>query len=331
MSSITSLISGGGGGGTPVNSIVRLSVGGEIEYTDEFGGVYLKTGNFILTDESTYPDAYFGPNIGAASFTQLFSVSAQETAPTGIAFNNDGTKMFIVGYTGDDVNEYALSTGFDVSTASFTDSFSVAAQDNVPVDIAFNNDGTKMFIVGFTGKDVNEYSLSTGFDVSTASFTDSFSVSAQETSPEGIAFNNDGTKMYIVGTGGDRVYEYALSTGFDVSTASFTNSFSVSSQETDPAGIAFNNDGTKMYIVGYNGKEVNEYVLSTGFDVSTASFTQLFSVSAQENDPAGIAFNNDGTKMFIVGLNGQEINEYDILSIMGEPNNTGVNDYLKLK
>jgi hypothetical protein len=38
---------------------------------------------------------------------------------TGIAFNTDGTKMFIVGDTGDDVNEYALSTAFDVSVQAY--------------------------------------------------------------------------------------------------------------------------------------------------------------------------------------------------------------------
>jgi photosystem II stability/assembly factor-like uncharacterized protein len=331
MSSITSLISGGGGGGTPVNSIVRLSVGSQIEYTDEFGGVYLKTGNFILTDEATYPDAYFGPNIKAASFTDSFSVAAQESEPKGIAFNNDGTKMFIVGTDGDDVNEYALSTGFDVSTASFTQLFSVSSQDTAPTDIAFNNDGTKMFIVGDAGNDVNEYALSTGFDVSTASFTDSFSVAGGDESPTGIAFNNDGTKMFIVGTVGDRVNVYALATGFDVSTASSTIIFSVSAQETSPTGIAFNNDGTKMFIVGSSGDRVNEYWLYTGFDVSTASFTDSFSVSAQEGLPQGIAFNNDGTKMFIVGDVGNDVNEYDILSIMGETTDTGANDYLKLK
>jgi hypothetical protein len=37
--------------------------------------------------------------------------------------------MFVVGYTGDDVNEYSLSTGFDVSSASYFQSFSVAAQE----------------------------------------------------------------------------------------------------------------------------------------------------------------------------------------------------------
>ena len=41
--------------------------------------------------------------------------------------------------------------------------------------------------------------LITGFDVSTASFSDTFSVSAQEISPNDIAFNTNGTKMFIVG------------------------------------------------------------------------------------------------------------------------------------
>ena len=106
--------------------------------------------------------------------------------------------MFIVGSNGDDVNEYTLTTGFDVSSASYSQNFSVASQETAPSGIAFNTDGTKMFIVGETGDDVNEYTLSTGFDVSTASYVDSFSVSAQETTPTGVCFNADGTKCLLL-------------------------------------------------------------------------------------------------------------------------------------
>jgi 6-phosphogluconolactonase (cycloisomerase 2 family) len=253
-----------------------------------------------------------GFDVSTASFVDSFSVADQETQPQGIAFNTDGTKMFIVGITGDDVNEYTLSTGFDVSTASFVDSFSVSAQETNPLDIAFSNDGTKMFIPGETGQDVNEYTLSTGFDISTASFVDSFSVSAQDTAPAGIAFSTDGTKMFILGQAGQDVNEYTLSTGFDVSTATFVDSFSVATEETTPQGIAFNTDGTKMFIVGSDGDDVNEYTLSTGFDVSTASFVDSFSVSAQETFPRGIAFNTKGTKMFVVGQTGDDVNEYSV-------------------
>ena len=111
-----------------------------------------------------------------------------------------------------------LFTSSAQATTSFVDSFSVAAQESLSTDVTFNNDGTKMFVTGNSGDDVNEYTLSTGFDVSTASFVDSFSVAAQETSPTGIAFNNDGTKMFVTGFSGDDVNEYTLSVGFDLNT-----------------------------------------------------------------------------------------------------------------
>jgi len=229
-------------------------------------------------------------DVSTASFVDSFSVTAQETGPTGLAFSSDGAKMFVVGVTGDDVNEYTLSTPFDVSTASFVDSFSVAAQEGGPRGIAFNTDGTKMFVVGAAGTDINEYTLQTAFDVSTASFVDSFSVAGQETGPEGLAFSSDGTKMFVLGTVEDAVHEYTLSTPFDVSTASFVDSFSVAGQEIGPQGLAFSSDGAKMFVVGAVGDDVNEYTLSTPFDVSTASFVDSFSVAGQEVSPTGVAF-----------------------------------------
>jgi DNA-binding beta-propeller fold protein YncE len=258
-------------------------------------------------------------DISNASFAAVFSVAAQDTSPTGITFNNDGTKMFIVGDAGDDVNEYTLSTAFDVSTATYSQNFSVSAQDTSPAGIAFNNDGTKMFILGDAGNDVNEYTLGTGFNVSTATYSQNFSVSSQITTPNGIAFNTDGTKMFIVASAEQNVNEYTLGTGFDVSTATFVDAFSVVSQEASPKGIAFNNDGTKMFIVGVSGDEVNEYTLGTGFDVSTASYSQNFSVAPQEDYPTGIAFNNDGTKMFIVGTTGDDVNEYTLGATIAIP------------
>ena len=251
-------------------------------------------------------------DLSSASFVDSFDVSSQDTSPHGVAFNNDGTKMFIAGLQGLDINEYTLSSAFDVSTASFVDSFSVSSQDSAIRDVEFNADGTKMYVVGDTNNSIYEYHLSTAFDVSTASYDSTFSVAAQETNPSGMAFNTDGTKMFVLGRSGDDVGEYALSTGFDISTASFTDSFSVASQETGPEGIAFNTDGTKMFIVGEAGDDVNVYTLSTGFDVSTASYTSNFSISSQEADPTGIAFSASGDKMFIVGLAGDDVNEYQM-------------------
>jgi len=253
-------------------------------------------------------------DVSAASFDYptegYFNVAAQETNPTGIFFKPDGTKMYVLGYTGDDVNEYDLSTAWDISTASYLQNFSVAAQEIFPAGIFFKPDGTKMYVVGTSGDDVNEYDLSTDWDVTSASYLQNFSVAAQETSPQGIFFKPDGTKMYVIGASGDDVNEYDLSTAWDVTSASYLQNFSVSAQDTAPTGIFFKPDGTKMYVIGSSGDDVNEYDLSTAWDVSTASYLQNFSVAAQETNPQGIFFKPDGTKMYVIGIAGDAIWQY---------------------
>ena len=76
--------------------------------------------------------------------------------------------------------------------------------------------------------------------------------------------------MFIVGYYCDDVNDYNLSVNFDVSTASFVDAFSVSSQDDDPRDIAFDPSGRYMFIVGDQGNDVNVYKLSEPFDVSTA-------------------------------------------------------------
>ena len=242
------------------------------------------------------------------------SVSSQDDNACDIAFNTDGTKMYMVGYASDNVNQYTLSTGFDLSTASYDSvSFSVSSQDAVPFAIAFNTDGTKMYIVGYMNDTIYQYSLSTGFDLSTASYGSvSLNVSSQDATPLNLTFNTDGTKMYMVGMANDNVYQYSLSTGFDLSTASYDSvSFSVASQDTIPSGIAFNPDGTKMYLVANVNDNVHQYTLSTGFDLSTASHDSVsFNVNSQENNPYGLAFSTDGTKMYLVGNENDTVYQY---------------------
>ena len=220
---------------------------------------------FLFFDGSTQATAGtpngFSWRVSTASFNQLFSVAGQETSPRGVFFKPDGTKMYVIGAVGVDVNEYNLSTPWNVLTASFNQLFSVAGQDTAPTGVFFKPDGTKMYVIGISGDDVNEYNLSTPWDVSTASFLQLFDVSAQETIPQGVFFKPDGTKMYVTGSAGDDVNEYNLSTPWNVLTASFNQLFSVAGQDTAPTGVFFKPDGTKMYVIGIIGDDVNEYDL----------------------------------------------------------------------
>ena len=256
--------------------LAAVAVMGKQELTIEPGAVRDTSGNLIVGtfDAST------------RTFVDATSIKSQERAPTGMAFSSDGTKMFVIGDSRNAVNEYALSAPFDVSTRSFIDSVSVVVHDIIPTGIAFSNDGTRLFMIGISLDSVNEYRLPTPF---------AFSAGCNPWNA-------------CTFTGGRTIPPHFP----ERPDATFVDATSIRSQEVDPRGMAFSSNGTKMFVIGIAGKDVNEYTLSAPFDASTRTFVDATSISEQETIPTGIAFSSDGTKMFVIGDEGDDVNEYTL-------------------
>ena len=265
----------------------------------------------------------FGPDLTNASYDNLsFSVSSQETYPSGLSFNSDGTKMFIVGAGSDKVHQYSMTNGFSLASGNVSYdnlSFSTSSQDATARQVSFNSDGTKMFILGSTSKSVYQYSLTNGFSLASGNVTYdsvSFDVSSQDSSPMGLAFNSDGTKMFIVGSSSDEVHQYSMTNGFSLASGnvSYDNlSFSTSSQDATARQVSFNSDGTKMFILGSTSKSVYQYSLTNGFSLASGNVTYdsvSFDVSSQEASIRHVAFNSAGTKMFMVGISSDAVFQY---------------------
>jgi hypothetical protein len=251
-------------------------------------------------------------NVSAASFVRSFSVAAKETTPQGVFFKPDGLKMYIIGSESDSVHEYNLTIAWDISTAAFLQSFSVSSQDTSPTGVFFRPTGLKMYVAGDQGNDINEYTLSTAWDISTATYAQAYVINSQEANIAGIYFRDDGLKLYMTGVLSDNVNEYTLSTAWDVSTATFVQAFSVAGQETGPQGLFFKPDGRRMYIMGSIGDDVTEYDLSTAWDISTATHTTERSVQAQDNDPRCVFFRPDGLMMYIAGAQNDSVYQYTL-------------------
>ena len=202
--------------------------------------------------------------------------------------------MFVIGHNGDDVNEYKLTTGFDISTATFVDSFDTESEDDDSRDVKFNQNGTKMFVLGKQNDRVCEYTLSIGFDVSsTVTLVDCASVS-EESKPDELEFNPDGTKMFVMGESGDDVNEYKLSTGFDVSTATFVDSFSITDQDDEPSSLTFSSDGSKMFLLGRENNKVYEYSLTCYYGV-----INCMDPTSDKDDVASVEAQTESAKQLI--------------------------------
>ena len=276
-------------------------------------GLTIGSDYYVQTNGSIQsPTALPTYDLGAAALVSSFSVASQDTAPTDFAFNTDGTKMYVVGYTNDTVYQYSLSTAFTVSTASYDSvSFSVSSQSSRPMGMTFNNDGTKMYIVCRDNDAVYQYSLSSGFDLSTASYDSaSLDVSPQDNLPNSIRFNADGTKMYIVGAQYEYVFQYGLSSAFDLSTASYDSVYyDFNAQGTDGSGLTFSPDGTRMFILCDSNDTAFQYSLTSGYDLSTASYDSI-SLTSTDGNASDIRFSADGTKIFIIGRGEDKVYQY---------------------
>ena len=253
-------------------------------------------------------------DIAGATYDDIsFSVTAQETGGTGIFLKPDGTKVYICGFTGDEINEYDLSTAYDISTATFNQLFSISAQETSSRQVFFKSDGTSMYVVGVTNDTVYQYTLSTAWDISTASYSSkSFSVAAQDTAPVGLSFKSDGTKMYISGSAsGNNVYQYSLSTAWDVSTASYDSISFTATGVSSLRGVWFSSDGTHLYLVDGTTIDVSKATLNTTWDISTASMTsETLDVSGQDPTIYNVYGNADGTKLYLMGSGNDTIYQY---------------------
>ena len=119
-------------------------------------------------------------------------------------------------------------------------------------------------------------------------------LSGRNAFPLGIAWNNDGSKLFISGSDGgnhssdheDAILEYSCSTDYDVSTCTYVRELPLNNSHSGANGpvnikrvyaLAFNDDGTKLYVgSGANNsgngntpnREIYEITLDDAFNMS---------------------------------------------------------------
>ena len=251
--------------------------------------VSANTGNGIFQYDLTTPFDISTASVAVGS-TDDASININNS-PGGLVLSPDGTKIFMGTAVDDGILELPLTTPFDVNTnATNADTFflDTSSQDTGTFGLCSNEDGTKFYMVGFNTDTVYQYNLTTGFDLSTASFANkSLAVGSQAFVPVDAAISTDGTKLFVLDNLTDKVFQYNLSTPFDVSTGSYANvEFSAASQDSSAQGLVFANSGTKMYVAGTSNDSIFQYSVGSGSVSTTYHSSIKFSGGTAPTSPA---------------------------------------------
>ena len=208
--------------------------------------------------------------------------------------------MYILGSGGgstitNTVFEYDLSTDWSIAGGSIShdtaDVFSVNSQSTEPRGLAFSTDGTKMWVVDI-GSDIYQYTLSSAWQVNTASY-DSITqdLSSEDTSMRSIDLQNDGLTMMVYGATTDKIYFYTLGSADNITTMTLKATIDTSSHEDGATAVDMTPDQAHLYIGGESGGGAN----CLGFTPAYGSTADKDSVT---DVPVGSQFEETNTRKF---------------------------------
>ena len=164
--------------------------------------------------------------VSSAQRIENTNIKWQESRARDIYVKEDGTKLYLIGKECNTVFEYDRNP--QTGALKLRAKKEVKSNGRNHESLTFNPTGTMMFVTDGRNRRIAAYTLSTAFDVKTSSkgAIATYTVSSDITSYlEDIRFNNDGRKLFVLNSYGGindaGIYEYTLSTPFDLTTVSY--------------------------------------------------------------------------------------------------------------
>ena len=262
-----------------------------------------------------------------------------------LTFSPDGLRAWQIGKNRDELFEYALSSAWDVSTMNI-DYTKQTVQlrgyiGELVKDMSFNNDGTKMYFAFGGNEPVSSQNKLIQVDLGTAyepTTIDGSSIeyltaehpTAPHTHVEGFCFSANGSYLYITEDGVDDIFQFTLSTPWDITTAAYT---AIKEAVGNNFGLHISSDGSNMYLMSTNGGSatitsyMKQCTMSTPYDITTLNYSsptntltyryQYSNENAAANtwnssylpstyintpEPLDFVFSPDGTKFIMFGI-----------------------------
>lgn len=232
-----------------------------------------------------------------------------------LALKSDGLEMY---FCNDDSNgnirvvQYTLGTAWQPSDISSVKTYNLS-ETTTPKEVRFNSDGTKMYVSG--GNTIYQYTLSTGWDVTSASYASKSLDVSSEWSADSFWIKPDGTKLYTASNG--IISQYGLSTAWDLSTWSYDSiGKSLATTDNDLTGIWIDSAGDELFASGNQDDRIQQFSMSTSWDISTLTLTNSENIAdddvASNGELEGVFLDSAWEKCIYWGRNKSRFHRRDM-------------------
>ena len=181
------------------------------------------------------------------------------------------------------VYKYIIATAWDIQTATYAaTNYNMATYTTSINDVAWRSDAPVIMLWAmiqryYTDK-IYQFDIPSGLTLAHTTHTKTGTIAnaannSVDSTPQKLMFNADGSQVYVSGDATDTIYKFNLTTPWDISTIQQWNgsdSFQTS-ETTNPRGMTFNHDGTKLYRIDGEGTSpvaIDVYTLSTAYDIT---------------------------------------------------------------
>ncbi len=234
-----------------------------------------------------------------------------------VEFSANGLRAYAVFRSTEVVRQYDLSEPFDIQSAAPAGNGAHDFSGYIATGVRGDSVAHGFFIRKDTGTtawlwnrtEIWELTLSTAWDITTATQTGYLYLGATMSRGHDIDWKADGTRWFVEDRNNDRVYQWDCAIPWDVETSTLAGSYAIPNGD-GVRGIELDPTGSRMFLMHTTAQEAREYHLSTLWDVTTASVVRAVDVSGQSGNPRSIVFRPDGTQFFVGDASSRRVHLY---------------------
>jgi lambda family phage minor tail protein L len=309
----------------------------ELEYENEVQGTIHAIGlDFSTITESpvVYLDNYgvWQPDTPSDYETNIYAVS-----PNAMAWDSTGNNLYISRKDTGKIYQYYTDTVYDITTLYHYSGYEldISNQDVHFTGICFANSGTYLYAAGFNTNKIFRYTLSTPYDIRTATHDQTYQASTEISTNsynlQGLFINESGDDIYVtinsaVTIAENLIYQYTLGTSYDLSTISFYNKADQTADLPETQDVFFSPDGLNAYIpmYGTENPHIIQLSLSVAWDTDTMFNSGYWDMedsyledaykdtSPFEDKITSVCFDSTGKYMFIVGNRTDRVHKFSV-------------------